>query len=257
MNTFLFGKKRLYGIYHEANPVCERDSGIVICHPLGLEYIRCYWALKQLAILLARDGHHVIRFDYSHTGNSAGESNEANVDMWCEDILTAIQELQDIAAPTHISMVGLRFGAILAAKVSETYPLKKMVLWEPVTSGKEHLRQLQFLNAGEHENNVRYYQPRNLNPDAIDLLGFPYPAHLRESMSKEILAEKKVGTQKIAIIAEEEGAELNQAILSWTQQNVRVDFTKTPEPGNWNNQHLLNDSFIPTQTLDIIVNKIR
>ena len=191
MNSFFFGKKGLYGVYHEANPECEKDSGIVLCHPLGLEYIRCYWAIKQLAVRLARDGHHVIRFDYSHTGNSAGENHEANIDMWCEDILTALQELQDIASTQYISLAGLRFGALLAVKFSESYPLENIVLWEPVISGSDYLRQLQFLNDQELVNQFRYIQPREQHPGAVDLLGFPYPAILRESMSKESLIEKK------------------------------------------------------------------
>ena len=257
MHTFFFGKKRLYGVYHEANPDCQKNSGIVLCHPVGLEYIRCYWAIKQLAVALAREGYHVIRFDYSHTGNSAGESNEADVDMWCEDIVAALQELQDIAAPTYISLVGLRFGALLAAKVSETYSLKKLILWEPVVSGVEHLQQLQSLNAGEHQNKSRYIQSRNLDPNEIDFLGFPYPAILRESMSKEFLAPKKIGAQKVIIIDEAESVELKQAVLSWRKQNIEVDFAETKEPGNWNNQRLLNVAFLPTNTLDIIVNKIQ
>ena len=69
-------QRQLYGVHHSprANKLAPR--AIVFCPPLGQEYIRTHWACKLLAKQLARGGAHVLRFDWSGHGNSAGNIDE-------------------------------------------------------------------------------------------------------------------------------------------------------------------------------------
>ena len=71
----------------------------------------------------------MLRFDYSSTGDSGGAGTDASIAAWLEDVDWAIDELMDNAGVDEISVVGLRFGAALAALVSAGRPeIRQLVL---------------------------------------------------------------------------------------------------------------------------------
>ena len=76
MNPFYFGSSAepLFGAYHPPGNQVGRNLAVLICPPLGREYLRAHWALRRLADQISRDGGHVLRFDYFATGDSAGDS---------------------------------------------------------------------------------------------------------------------------------------------------------------------------------------
>src|SRR5215217_413896 len=85
MNPLYFGssQKPLYGVYHPpksqpGRPV--RTTGVVLCYPLGQEYMRAHRAFRQLATLLTKSGFPVLRFDYYGTGDSGGDGDAGDVD---------------------------------------------------------------------------------------------------------------------------------------------------------------------------------
>ncbi|MFX6285199.1 hypothetical protein ABTF64_19930, partial [Acinetobacter baumannii] len=65
---------------------------------------------------LSRAGFHVLRFDYHATGDSSGASGEADPVLWPDDVLLAAQVLKQASGDLPISLVGLRLGALLAAR---------------------------------------------------------------------------------------------------------------------------------------------
>ena len=73
--------------------------------------MRTHWAFRKLAGFLAREGFHVLRFDYYGTGDSAGDYHESNIGQWLADIHEAADELKDRADVRDISVVGLQCGA--------------------------------------------------------------------------------------------------------------------------------------------------
>src|SRR5918992_3821916 len=113
MNPFFFGSSQqpLYGVYHPPKARVPRRIGVVLCYPLWQEYMRAHRAFRQLAILLAKAGFPVLRFDYFGTGDSGGDSESGDVAQWTADVCTAIDELKDTAGVRSVSLVGLRVGA--------------------------------------------------------------------------------------------------------------------------------------------------
>ena len=91
MKPVYFGKtgKQLFGVYHEPQARRAVDAAVLLCYPLVQEYMRTHWALRKLAGLLAREGHHVLRFDYTGTGDSTGDVETGSVTQWCADIRLA------------------------------------------------------------------------------------------------------------------------------------------------------------------------
>jgi pimeloyl-ACP methyl ester carboxylesterase len=140
MEPFLFGERNLLGIYHpSAGPA--KDSGVVLCPPILSEYMRAHGCLRQLAAELASLGHHVLRFDYFGTGDSAGDISGATVPIWLDDISAACEELRSVTGVMNVSLVGVRLGAALAASAAGNCEgVRRMVLWDPVDDGARYLK---------------------------------------------------------------------------------------------------------------------
>lgn len=142
MEPFLFGERKLLGIYHpSAGPA--KDSAVLLCPPILGEYMRTHACLRHLAGELASLGHHVLRFDYSGTGDSAGDVADASVADWVDDIRTAAGELQSITGVANVTLVGVRLGAALAFSAADESPgVRRLVLWDPVDDGAWYLESL-------------------------------------------------------------------------------------------------------------------
>jgi pimeloyl-ACP methyl ester carboxylesterase len=143
MTPFFFGSSRsqLFGAYDP--PPAGGCRGTVICYPLAREYLLAHQTLRYLARLLAGAGHHVLRFDYFGTGDSAGEFEEAGLERWIADIHTAIEELRDVGRVGQVTLLGLRFGGTLAAMAARgRRDVSGLVLWNPVIDGADYLAEL-------------------------------------------------------------------------------------------------------------------
>jgi pimeloyl-ACP methyl ester carboxylesterase len=178
MRPFFFGRdRRLYGALHEARGAA-RGVGVLLCYPGVQEYNVTHWAFRRLASLLVRAGFHVLRFDYSCTGDSEGETHDGRVDHWLEDIATAADELKDAAGVRKISLLGLRLGALLAARaVSAGLEVKDLVLWEPVFTGAGYVAELERLDEELLTRKMqRIVWPR------VELAGHPFPSSLRAAL---------------------------------------------------------------------------
>lgn len=141
MTPFYFGspERRLFGLYDPARNPAGKVRAAVFCHPSGDEHVHAYRTMRQLASRLSAAGFHVLRFDYFGTGDSAGETGESSIVGWCNDIRTAIAELKDMTHAVDVSLVGLRCGANMAARVAVECPneVADVVLWDPVTAAHE------------------------------------------------------------------------------------------------------------------------
>lgn len=142
----------VYGVYHPATgPRLRR--GVLLFNPFGWEALRAHRTLRALALKLAGAGVDVLRFDYSCTGDSLGDREDASWDDWMEDADFALDELQSLAGLRKLTVVGLRMGALVAAAVANERPdaVDRKVLWAPPTSGSEVVRWARSGHEGEAE----------------------------------------------------------------------------------------------------------
>ena len=168
-------------------------AGVSCCvRPWARGHTRSHRALKTLAESLARAGHHVLRFDYRGIGDSSGDSAEGGLGPWRQDVLQALEELEDLSGVKEVQIVGLRLGAALAvaaaaARVGRPRAprVTNLLLWDPVLSGDEFLEistslMSSFLNhparfpALERDDRARI--PKD------SLLGYSYPDRVRQSL---------------------------------------------------------------------------
>lgn len=153
--------KPVFGIFHPAKDLQSRTL-TVLCPPLFTESMRTHLALRELAIALSAAGHNVFRLDYTGTGDSGGDLEEASVDDWIDDIRLAVKEGIGLAGSTRLNIVGVRAGALLACRALASYAgLQTVVLWDPIASGSDYLaeqkaRQLRLI--AETPVNARDYR---------------------------------------------------------------------------------------------------
>jgi alpha-beta hydrolase superfamily lysophospholipase len=110
---------------------------VLICNPLGDDYVRAHRSLRHLAEDLCAAGFSVLRFDFHGTGDSAGsERDPGRVAAWRRDVRTAIDELRARTGSAEVAIIGLRLGATIAAEVaSERRDVASVVLWHPFSDG--------------------------------------------------------------------------------------------------------------------------
>lgn len=133
--------RQLFGFHHvpRGMPV----SAVLVCPPWGHEYQYAHRTLNVLAGRLQARGAHVLRFDYSGTGDSWGDSTVASLDAWVEDLRHAVEELRMASGLQMVDLIGLRLGGYLAARATPTlHNIRTLLLWDAVTSGEVWLRDL-------------------------------------------------------------------------------------------------------------------
>ncbi|HKY37420.1 MAG TPA: amino acid adenylation domain-containing protein [Polyangiaceae bacterium] len=142
LELFHFGPQQsLYGALHTAPGAAPRHA-VLICAPLGHEYVRSHFILQRLARTLAAQGTPVLRFDYYGCQDSLGHATEAGPGRWRRDIIDAYQGLERRAQVRCISALGVRLGATLLAEVAEQLDLERVVLWDPIEHGAAYHAEL-------------------------------------------------------------------------------------------------------------------
>ena len=183
-SAFFFGPSAepLFGIHSAPSGGAPRPTAVVVCPPIGWEYMRTHWAARKLARLLVREGYHVLRFDYFGTGDSAGSTRDGSVERWIDDVATAAEELRAVAGVPAISAVGIRHGATFAAlAVAAGLELDRLIMWDPVVSGTGYLAALDAMQAEMLA--TRRGGPPTGDVLGDELLGFPYPDSLRRRLA--------------------------------------------------------------------------
>ena len=142
VELFHFGQgQSLYGVLHGSNGA-HANSAVLICAPLGHEYLRAHFILQRLARSLAGLGVPVLRFDYYGCHDSLGDGRQASCARWQRDIVDARHELVRRTGAEHVTAIGVRLGATLLATVAQPLQLSRLILWDPVENGAHYLGQL-------------------------------------------------------------------------------------------------------------------
>lgn len=152
---FFGGSRHIAGRFlRGAHNVGARSCAVLLCPPIGHEYMCSHGAFRRLSQDLATQGFAVLRFDYYGTGDSSGpQDNSSLLPAWIESLSLAADELRHRSGADTLAIVALRFGAILAATaIADRVDVSSLVLWSPCTSGRSLIRQTRMLamSAAEH-----------------------------------------------------------------------------------------------------------
>jgi uncharacterized protein len=206
MEPHYFGSpdRQLLGIYYPPRGLA-RSHGVVLCPPAPQEYMRTHLVFRKLATMLARDGFHVLRFDYYGTGDSSGGARDGSLAEWRQNIVAAATDLKECSGVTKVSLVGLRLGATLAALTP--LDVTNLVLWEPVVDGKRYLHELSDIHTRKFSNLL--YPPRlPVHGQGGELLGFALPPDMEADIEAlDLLGPISCRAEQIVLMVSEERQE--------------------------------------------------
>jgi len=248
MNAMMFGRAphSLFGVYHPPRTMRARRSGVVLCYPFGQEYMRAHRAYRQLALLLSNAGFHVMRFDYSGTGDSAGDATSGSLTQWIADAQSAAEELKEVAEISRVSFVGLRLGAAVAAMAAESrIDVDEVVLWDPLVSGDAHIEELLPFNSREE---------RPMRADGINgVLGFPLTTTMRAEICAFDLRQVAGPPTSGRLVVVSRTHPEYDALCDAPSVITRARLAVVPGAGDWNTVDDFGGALIPVAHIQAIV----
>lgn len=134
-------------LHRPAESEPEADIAVVLCNPIGFEYMHAHRSVRHLADRLARAGIATLRFDYDGTGDSVGDDTEqSRLSVWTESVVAAAAFVRAQTGHRRVCLVGIRFGATLAALAAPSAQAEYLLLWNPCISGRRYVRELQAIS---------------------------------------------------------------------------------------------------------------
>jgi pimeloyl-ACP methyl ester carboxylesterase len=267
MNPFFFGSSNrpLLGVYHPPRGGVRASRGVVLCYPIGPEYMRAHRAFRQLTTLLTKRGVHVLRFDYYGTGDSGGGGEDGSVAQWLDDIDGAIEELKATTGLPRVSLAGLRFGGTLAALAARRRgDIDALVLWDPVVDGRSYV--LEMLHpvgraAGEAgsaaPSDLDFGLSRSTFADSLETVGvggFPLTGGMRRDISAIDLAEGSgVAARSFHLIVSREHLHYFRLRDRWRALNLPQRYECIPSDGNWAEGDVFGSALIPQEIIQGVV----
>ncbi len=131
----------MYAVYH-APLVPRRDYPVVVCcHSLGVEQVTLYRPEVRFARAAAAVGFPVFRYHARGHGDSAGDFADVTIERLTEDALAAADEARRRSGAARIAWLGVRFGALVAARAAARTPgAAALAVWEPVHRPPDYFR---------------------------------------------------------------------------------------------------------------------
>lgn len=206
---FLFQRDahQLFGVLHQ--PTHTNNKGFVLCPPFAEEMLWAHRVCLNFARTLTLKGYTVLRFDYMGHGDSSGDFENSDIKSRVEDIGAAVRQLKDTnPLLNHVGLIGLRFGASLAALVAdERNDIDSLVLWEPINKGAQYMKELIRINLStqtavykEIRHNTKDLVAQLKTGATINIDGYEIKYPLYEQMNEIVLAEKKSQYQNPVLV---------------------------------------------------------
>jgi alpha-beta hydrolase superfamily lysophospholipase len=172
----------LFAWHHGPHPTIRRRGAVVLCPPLGSDYVVAYRVWRILAERLAGAGFDVLRFDYEGTGDSSGDLEEpGRLEAWFGNIGRVVEEARALAGGGDVTLVGLRIGATLALHAAASRGgVDRLVLWSPFRSGKAYVRELKAFARLSHKD---YVSQVDQGPDIL-ASGYVLPGPIAQALER-------------------------------------------------------------------------
>lgn len=140
----------LFTLYFPPRPGAPDCGDLIFIPPFAEEMNRARGVVLAQARALAAAGLGVLVLDLYGTGDSDGAFADARWETWRDDIRAARDRLHENGRH-DVGLWGLRLGGLLALDTLFDDPkgFSRVVLWEPIASGKAYMDQ--FLRIGVAE----------------------------------------------------------------------------------------------------------
>lgn len=213
----------------------------------------------MLATQLERAGYAGLRFDYSGTGDSLGDSSAATIDAWVDDVVIAAERLRVASGAARVAMIGLRLGATLAMLASARGAVRPrhLLLWDPVVDGAAYLREL----VAQHRSYMRseigdgWRDRLRIAADGTpeEALGAPIGPALGAQLAAIDLTRVAPAADQLTVIATRPTPELARLRPGLPASARWLDMPESPA---WNSDAALNAMTVPMDIVQALVARI-
>lgn len=139
--TLQGSRSPLLAFYLPPNPSVPPRGDILVAPAFAEEMNRCRAMVAMQARALAAMGMGTLLLDMYGTGDSPGEFEDADWDIWLEDLRCGVAWLRSNGNGCR-TVWGVRLGALLATQLAaHDVGLDRLLLWQPVVSGKSYWTQ--------------------------------------------------------------------------------------------------------------------
>jgi amino acid adenylation domain-containing protein len=255
--------REMLGLYHPPTGELDRRECCLLCNPFGQEAIRAHVVFRILAEHLARSGFHVLRFDYFGTGDSAGEDDQGNLDLWTDNILRADDEIVRRSSSPRSSWIGLRLGATLAALASRGAARKprRLVLWDPIIDGPAYLTEIRnaHISAQKVGFELRWatdsaLRARVTSQATTEALGYPLPAELQRQLAGLALASfQSLRTDRVTLFSAGVEGELARLQQQLADSGTDVRRQRAGLDVTWTVNDMLRGTVVPIQDIRTLI----
>ena len=204
------GPNRLFACRHA--PLGEPGAAAVLCPSVYADFTLSYRRQVALARSLAARGVIVQRFHYRGSGNSDGDGAESTYDALVEDADAAIALLDEHTRALPIVLVGMGWGALVAASASRRLDGPSLALWEPVSDVRRYYREAVRARMIRHvlEPKGRPASAKQLLDDlttdgSIDVVGYLVHRALYETALDRTLAGELAETSARILVIKPDG----------------------------------------------------
>ncbi|HKR13390.1 MAG TPA: alpha/beta fold hydrolase [Pyrinomonadaceae bacterium] len=247
---------RLFGALHRARSN-GRDSGVILCYPMGQEYMRIHRTYVELARSLADSGRHTLRFDYYGCGDSGGEATDGTLKQWTDDICQAARMLRDQTGVRKVYLVGARIGANIALTAgARVEDLAGIVLWEPVVNGVDHIATLRRAHHDLLASNAELdgYERHQLPNCIAELVGYPITNELYEELTAIDLLTAPSGTMpELLLLANSEKPLIEAYAALLRNREAKFDYVIADESDRiWLKEDRRHKGVIPARAVQAI-----
>jgi len=132
-------KHLFYALYL---PEKETKTGIILCSPFAEEKVRTLRIYVSFARVMASLGVATLCFDYYGDGDSEGDFEMIPFADRLIDINGAVNFLKEKTSVEKFGLLGLRWGATLAALSVENLSPDFLILWEPIVNCSKYFYDL-------------------------------------------------------------------------------------------------------------------
>lgn len=190
--------RRLFGLTWQ--PEGPTLGTLLYLPPMAEEMNRCRSHVAATARAAAAKGWRCVLLDPYATGESEGDTDAADWDLWVTDTVSLLGQLAADGAGTDaaqpVVLWGLRSGALLAAEVAVQAPqwVQRLLFWQPVLDGNLFLNQTlrlriasQMVHDGAKETTDTLRQ-RLAAGDTLEVAGYPLPGRLAMALKTRKMA---------------------------------------------------------------------
>jgi pimeloyl-ACP methyl ester carboxylesterase len=158
--------------------------------------------------------------------------------VWLADIRLAVQHLREMSGVRRVVLVGARLGGLLAA-CAEARSVSRLVLWDPVTSGRELVAELQQYAEGD----AREWEVQ----------GFPVTAPVRRELEALDLGSVKRVPPEVRLVVSQASTGLAHLQADLEARRARVETAHIDAPAAWLEDGDFGAGAVPVPVLRQIV----